>query len=95
MPISEFSRAAEVEDAIRHSLEKDPAKRTQTVEQMVEELQMRNRHFFAEFCIHVSQFTGSSLPVSSFRVLTNPPQSKVFVDNVAVGANATGRLASA
>ncbi|MGC2235737.1 MAG: bifunctional serine/threonine-protein kinase/formylglycine-generating enzyme family protein [Pyrinomonadaceae bacterium] len=85
-PLSNFGvqPPTEVEDAIRHSLEKEPEKRTQTVELMIEELRYAigiSSQGFAS----VSQYTGSSLPVSSLRILTSPAQSKVLIDNNAVG----------
>ena len=35
--------------------------------------------------VQTGHFTGRSLPVSSLRILTKPPQAKIFVDNVSVG----------
>ncbi|MDQ3800194.1 MAG: SUMF1/EgtB/PvdO family nonheme iron enzyme [Acidobacteriota bacterium] len=77
--------APQVELAVRHSLEKDRSRRTQTVEQMVEEL--RSAVGYSSQSIHATgrQTTGTALPVSSIHILSSPPQSNVFVDNVAVG----------
>ncbi|HMT07232.1 MAG TPA: SUMF1/EgtB/PvdO family nonheme iron enzyme, partial [Pyrinomonadaceae bacterium] len=56
-------------------------KRTPTVEQMVAEF----RHG-VDPSIHTSQMPSmTSLPVSSLNVLTRPPRSNVYVDNVSVG----------
>ncbi len=74
----------QVELAIRHSLEKESGKRTATVEQLVEELRMAIG--ITSQNIHISNYGMSgSIPVSSLSILTNPPQSEVFVDNVPVG----------
>lgn len=71
----------DIELALQHTLVKDPANRTATVEQMVEEFRDA-----VQPGLHTSQMTsGYSLPVSSLIVRTKPPKSKVFVDNVAVG----------
>ena len=72
----------ELEQAIRHSLQKEPDKRTPSVEVMVDEL--RNAVYPPSIGIHT---TGgrNTLPVSSLTVRTEPPKSFVFVDNVAVG----------
>ena len=71
-----------VEAAVRHSLEKDRTKRTQTVQEFVEEL----RHSVGQGTQPLSMpgMTGA-LPVSAIHVLTQPPQSTVFVDNVQIG----------
>ena len=71
----------ELERAIAHSLTKDPAKRTPTVETFAAELAAAIHP--GTLSIHGS--TLSSLPVSSLKILSKPPQSAVFVDNVAVG----------
>ncbi len=73
--------SAEVEAAVRHSLEKDKTKRTPTVEQFVEEL----TNAIAPMAITLAGITGRSLPVSSLKIVSRPPRSKVFVDNVSVG----------
>jgi serine/threonine protein kinase/formylglycine-generating enzyme required for sulfatase activity len=72
----------ELEQAIRHTLQKEPDKRTPTVEAMVEEL--KNAIYPPSIGIHTTGARGA-LPVSSLTVRTEPPQSFVFVDNVAVG----------
>jgi eukaryotic-like serine/threonine-protein kinase len=76
--------APQVELAVRHTLEKDRHKRTQSVEQMVQELQTAVGYSAPNSQPSIRQ-TGSSLPVSSLHVLSSPPQSRVYVDNVAVG----------
>ena len=71
----------QIELAVRHTLEKEPEKRTASVEQMIGELRS---------AIGATSFngaiTGAALPISApLSILTNPPKAKVFVDNVAVG----------
>lgn len=72
-----------LELAIAHALAKDPAKRTPTVEAFVTELAA---------VIHPGSFTmGGTLPslapaaVSSLKVVSKPPKSSVFVNDVSVG----------
>lgn len=78
----------ELEQAVSHTLEKDPEKRTQTVDILVEELRAAIKPGI-QF-IHTAPAT---LPVSSLKLTTKPPQSSVFVDNVAMGRSAdTGLL---
>ncbi len=90
-PISDFGVKVppQVELAIRHSLEKDPEKRTSSVEHLVEEL--KTAIGVTSQDIHISSFGTNSLPsvVSALSILTNPPQSEVFVDNVRVGRSQT------
>ncbi|HEX3100721.1 MAG TPA: SUMF1/EgtB/PvdO family nonheme iron enzyme, partial [Pyrinomonadaceae bacterium] len=71
----------ELEAAIRHSLEKDKNKRTASVELLVEEL----TNAILPMATTMPGSTGRSLPISSLRIVSKPPQSKVFVDNVSVG----------
>lgn len=85
-PLSNFGVkvAPQVELAIRHSLEKEPENRTSSVEQLVEEMRMAIG--ITSQNIHVSSFGMSdSMAVSALSILTNPPQSEVFIDNVKVG----------
>jgi len=72
----------ELEQAVRHSLQKEPDKRTSSVEVLVEEV--RNAVYPPSIGIHTTGARGA-LPVSSLTVRTEPPKSFVFVDNVAVG----------
>jgi len=72
----------EIENAVRHTLQKEPDKRTPTVEVMVEEF--KNAVYPPSIGIHTTGTRGS-LPVSSLTVRTEPPKSYVYVDNVAVG----------
>ena len=72
----------ELEAAIRHSLEKEPANRTPNVEAMVEEL--KAAVYPPGIGIHTTSGT-SALPVSSLNIRTSPPKAIVFVDNVPVG----------
>lgn len=71
----------QLELAVRHTLEKDPKKRTATVDIMVGEL--RNALGIAQH--QTGAFTGMNVVVSSLSVLTKPPKSEVFINNVAVG----------
>lgn len=71
----------ELERAVLHALQKDPEKRSQTVEVLVDELRDAIRPG-TQF-IHTAP--TNSLPVSSLKLTTRPPQSSVFVDNVAIG----------
>ncbi len=71
----------ELEEAVSHTLQKDKNKRTASVEIFVEEL--TNAILPMAATIHGS--VGKSLPVSSLRIVSRPPQSKVFVDNISVG----------
>ncbi len=75
------SVSPELERAVFHTLEKDPLKRTASVEQLVEEL--RQAIYPGQASIHAT--ASQTLPVSSLRIRTKPPASKVFVDNVSVG----------
>lgn len=75
------SVSPQLEAAVRHTLEKDRHQRTQTVQQLVEELRAG---------IGMSSQSGRPatvplLPVSSLHVLTNPPQSSVYLNSVRVG----------
>lgn len=85
-PMSSFnvSIPPQVELAVRHTLEKDPNKRTASVEDLVEEMRSAvglATHNTGNF----GSITNRSLPVSNLNVLTSPPNAKVYVDNVAVG----------
>ena len=71
----------ELEAAVAHTLQKDKNNRTATVELFVEEL----TNAIAPMATTLPGTTGRALPVSSLRILSRPPQSRVFVDNVAVG----------
>lgn len=71
----------EIELAVRHTLQKEPAKRTASVEILVEEL----KRAIDQSSGAVHSTAGQALPVSSLRIRTNPPGSKVFIDNVPVG----------
>ncbi len=76
--------APQIEYAVRHSLEKSRETRTQSCDQLVEELTKAVRSA-SQNISSIGYSTNSALPVSQLRVLSNPPQSRVFVDNVAVG----------
>ncbi len=70
-----------VEAAVLHTLAKNKDDRTSSVELMIAEL--REAVYPSAIGIHTT--SGVGFPVSSLNILTNPPQSRVFVDNVAVG----------
>ncbi|HMQ04045.1 MAG TPA: SUMF1/EgtB/PvdO family nonheme iron enzyme [Pyrinomonadaceae bacterium] len=70
----------EIEQAVRHTLQKEKEKRTPTVEHMIAEL--RTAIEPVPIGIHT---TGSASDTSSLNIFTSPPRSKVFLDNVAVG----------
>jgi len=71
--------SAELERAVLHTLQKNPDQRTASVEVMIDELR--------EAIVPGAQFlsTARTLPVSTLKIITKPPKSSVFVDNVAVG----------
>ncbi len=71
----------EIERAIHHTLEKDSADRTKTVEELVEEFQNAIKATDDD----AYQQTILSLPSAPLRVLTNPPNAKVYLNNVSVG----------
>ncbi|MGI8788191.1 MAG: SUMF1/EgtB/PvdO family nonheme iron enzyme [Pyrinomonadaceae bacterium] len=89
-PLSEFgvSVPPQVELAVRHTLEKEPGKRTASVEQLVDELQTAVG-ITSQRGNSVGSITNRSLPVSTLSVITNPPQANVFIDNVPVGQSRT------
>ncbi|MGB7203487.1 MAG: bifunctional serine/threonine-protein kinase/formylglycine-generating enzyme family protein [Pyrinomonadaceae bacterium] len=71
--------------AVAHSLRKDPAQRTPSVEHFVSEL--REAIFPGSSTsgfIHTTAGSGA-LPVSSVKVKTKPAKSNIYVDNVSVG----------
>jgi serine/threonine-protein kinase len=71
----------QLEAAVMHTLEKEKDKRTPSVEAMVSEF--REAIYPQGIGIHTT--SGGIKPVSSINILTNPPRSNVFFDNVAVG----------
>jgi eukaryotic-like serine/threonine-protein kinase len=73
----------ELERAVFHTLEKDPSRRTATVEELVDEIRGAIHPYSP--AIHSTMGQSQSLPVSSLKIRTRPPASKVFVDNIAVG----------
>ena len=85
-PMSSYSVSVppQVELAVRHTLEKDPNKRTPSVEDLIEEMRSAVG-ISANNTGMLGSTTNRSLPVSNLNVLTNPPNASVFVDNVAVG----------
>jgi serine/threonine-protein kinase len=85
-PFSQFNVQVppQVELAVRHTLEKEPAKRTASVEQLVEEFRMAIGGTSPNIDV-IGAMTNRSMPLSNLSILTNPPKAKVYVDNVAVG----------
>jgi eukaryotic-like serine/threonine-protein kinase len=71
----------QIEQAVRNTLQKEKEQRTPTVERMIEEL--KEAVYPSAIGIHTT--SGPALPVSSLNILTNPPRSFVYVDNVGVG----------
>jgi len=71
----------EIEQAVRHTLHKEKEKRTPSVEHIISEL----RTAVDPVPVGVHTASAGALPVSSLNIRTNPPQSKVFVDNIDVG----------
>lgn len=71
----------EIEQAVRHTLHKEKEKRTASVEHMIAELKSAVEP--SPIGIHTSS-TGA-LPVAALNIRTNPPKSKIFIDNVPVG----------
>ena len=85
-PLSSFDVkiAPQIEMAIRHTLEKEPENRTQSVEQMVSEF--RNAISSSLSNLRPSGYLSqSALPLTSLRILTNPPQCQVFIDDYPAG----------
>jgi serine/threonine protein kinase/formylglycine-generating enzyme required for sulfatase activity len=71
----------EIEAAVMHTLQKEPERRTPTVEKFVEEF--KDAVYPPAIGIHTT--SGGALPVSSLRIRSNPGQSKIFVDSIPVG----------
>ncbi|MCY7348415.1 MAG: SUMF1/EgtB/PvdO family nonheme iron enzyme, partial [Pyrinomonadaceae bacterium] len=91
-PLAQFEVqvAPQIELAVRHTLVKDPEKRTASVENLVEEFRSAigitsSPNFGGTASLGAT--TNRSLPVSNLNILTNPPQSQVYIDNVAVGSS--------
>ena len=72
----------ELEQAVRHTLHKEKDKRTASVEHMIAELKTAIEP--TPIGIHTTS-SGGALPIAALNIRTNPPRSKVFIDNVAVG----------
>lgn len=70
----------EVEQAVRHTLQKEKEKRTASVEHLIAEL--RTAVEPVPIGIHT---TGNAASTTALNVRTSPPRSKIFLDNVAVG----------
>ncbi len=70
----------EIEQAVRHSLEKDRERRTLSAQALIDEL-----HEAIGGSMNSFQATQMEAPSSSVHILTRPPMSKVFVDDAPVG----------
>jgi serine/threonine-protein kinase len=72
-----------VEKAVMHTLEKNPENRTPTVEALVEE--------FREALSTDERFQNTIplMPPAPLRILTNPPNSEVFLNDVPIGESKT------
>ncbi|MBK9214083.1 MAG: SUMF1/EgtB/PvdO family nonheme iron enzyme [Chloracidobacterium sp.] len=81
------SVSPEIEQAVRHTLEKNPEKRTPSVEAFISELRAA---IYPGVGIHTT--SGQSLPVSTLKIRSRPAQSSVFIDNVSVGETKTNGL---
>ena len=73
-----------IEKAVFHTLEKDRKDRTQTVEDLIEELGSAVNSISGND-VTIGFSSSTALPVAPLRVLTNPPKSQVFVNNQSVG----------
>src|SRR5436190_19367652 len=83
-PLPTFASAGvsvspELERAVLHTLQKDPEKRTPSVEVFVEELMQAIRPGMA------FMNTGQTLPISTLTIISKPPKASVYVDNISVG----------
>ncbi len=70
----------EIEQAVRHTLQKEKEKRTPSVEHMIAELKTAVEP--VPIGIHT---TGGTSTGTSLNIRTAPPRSKVFIDNVPIG----------
>ncbi len=72
-----------IERVVFHTLEKERENRTASVDQLISEFETALKGNVT----NVDQFevTEASLPVSTLRVLSSPPKSKVFLNNVSIG----------
>lgn len=75
----------DVESAVRRTLQKEKEKRTPSVEAMIEELRMAVEP--SAYGIHTTSSADSSFAAASLNILTEPPKSSVYIDNVAVGTS--------
>jgi formylglycine-generating enzyme required for sulfatase activity len=73
----------ELERAIMHTLEKKPERRTPSVDVFIAEMLQA---LYPGSSIHST--AGRTLPVSSLKIQSKPPNSSVYIDNVAVGETA-------
>lgn len=73
----------QIEQAVRHTIEKNRQNRTQSCEQLVEELKNAVEGTVQPTSA-LNRPTGA-LPVSQLRILTAPPGSNVYINNNAVG----------
>ena len=71
----------EIEKVVMRTLAKDRNDRTPDVETLIEEL----ANAVGITSIHMTGASQTSLPVAKLSVLTSPPKSHVYVDNISVG----------
>lgn len=78
--------SSHIEKAVRHALEKDRKKRTQSVEEFIEELSdaVKSSSNIDVFATNTSSL-NTNIKTSPLQVLTIPPQSNVFIDDNLVG----------
>ncbi len=75
-----------VEKAVFHTLEKDRKNRTQSVDDLIDEL--ATALGVTTPGVHsLGHQTGHTLPVAPLRVLTNPPKSRVFLNEQEAGVS--------
>ena len=77
----------QIERAVRHSLSKDRKDRPQSVKQFISELTQAVNSTSSLDAARIPGMLQQEQPdvTASLQILTIPPQSQVFVDNVAVG----------
>lgn len=79
-----------VEAVVRHALEKERDNRTESTDALIEEFRnaLRQQSLQPQMNAAVT-VPGGVLPVSTLHVTTQPPQSKVFLNNTSVGQSQT------
>jgi serine/threonine protein kinase/formylglycine-generating enzyme required for sulfatase activity len=75
-----------LEQAVVHTLEKDPNRRTASVDVFVRELSTA----VGATSPFIHSSVGGVMPVSTVKITSKPPNSAVYVDNIAVGETRRG-----